>query len=198
MRTISHRYLKIAAVILVAVGIAYWASPYISAIRFAQAARSGDVQDVLSRTDAERVRASFARQIVRAYASTDSGFLALPTEARVGVSLAASAFVEAMLAQHLTAEAVAQALSGKRQQSDRKVELPSIAGMGNAWEVFTASGFIRPAAFAVDIPKTEVGPIRLLFGFFGANWKLTSVQLPDASMRQVIDELRAQVKTSSG
>lgn len=195
---VTPRILKIALTILVALGAAYWASPYFSAVRFAQAARAGDVQGVLSRIDASRVRASFARQIVRAYASTDTGYLALPTEARVGVSLAASAYVEAMLAQHLTPEAVAQALSGKREQRNQPVRLPSIGAWGDAWEVFSASGFTRPATFAVDIPKTEAGPIRLLFGFFGTGWKLTSVQLPEASMRLVINELRTQIKAPGG
>lgn len=126
----------IALAAMVALGLAYWTSPYFSAVRFAQAARASDVQGVLSRIDASRVRASFARQIVRAYAGTDSGFAALPTEARVGVSLAASAYVEAMLAQHLTPEAVAQALSGRMEQRNRPVELPSIGAWGDVWGSF--------------------------------------------------------------
>lgn len=181
-------------VALLALAICYWASPYLSAIRFAEAAAAGNVEDVLHRIDAKRLKASFARQIVRAYASTDSGFQSLPTEARQGVSLVAAAYVEAMLSEHLTPGAVAMALSGISSPDIRTIELPRIGDWGAAWQIFNASGFTGPVNFVVDVPSVELGQVRLVFRFLGTGWRLASVTLPQPTVRQLIDRLRTQIE----
>ncbi|WP_186420231.1 DUF2939 domain-containing protein [Bosea sp. CS1GBMeth4] len=189
-----RRWSRLALVAILVLGLGYWASPYVALARFAGAARSGNVAEVLERIDARRLRASFARQIVRAHAATEPGFLSLPAEARQGASIAAAAYVEAMLAEQLTPELVAQALSGRPAAAARKIELPTIREWGNAWELFNAAGFTGPAAFAVDLATDEFGQIRLVFRSSVSGWLLASVVLPRQTIRQIIDEVRARLK----
>lgn len=183
-----------ALVALLVLGLCYWASPYLALVSFAETARSGDVRGVMERIDARRLRASFARQIVRAHAETEPGFLSLPTEARQAASLAAAAYVEAMLAEQLTPDLVARALSGGPAAAGRKIALPTVRDWGNAWELFKAAGFTGPAAFAVDLPTDEFGQIRLGFRLSASGWLLASVVLPRPTIRQILDEVRARLK----
>lgn len=194
------------AILLVAALFAagYWLSPHVAVARLALAAQAGAPDAVLRRVDLPQVRASFARQIVRAYMARNPPLRGLDPLSRNMVGNVASGYVNAIISEHLTPEAIAGLLAG-RSRSDVAEILPGGAALlrldrlGAAWDLFRASGFTGPASFAVAVP-TEAGPDRrfgLRFGLSGTSWLLRAIILPEAALSRFADELKARLDRGS-
>lgn len=184
----------LAAGVLIA-GTAYWASPYVAAVRLAQAAKRGDIEAVVSRFDVPRIRMSLARQIVRAYPVDQALAAALDPVARHAAGVVAVTYVDAMIAEHFSAETLAAALAGHDSSvSNSSVRLPGITELGGAWDVFMRSGFTGPVSFAIDIEANEGSPLRLGFRWIGGTWRVVSFGLP----REVIVEAIRLLKSRTG
>lgn len=65
----SRLWLVLGVTLVAAIG--YWLSPYLAAMRFAQAANAGSAEALLARVDIPALRAAAARQVVRAYIARD-------------------------------------------------------------------------------------------------------------------------------
>lgn len=192
--------LRIALGVVVAVLIGYWLSPYLSATRFALAANAGATEDVLARTDLPALRASFARQIVRTYMARQPQTRSLDPLARQIVGGVAAGYVDAIIAEHLTPQAVAALLSarGAAARPDgvlgQGMALPD-PDLRGAWTLFANSGFDGIARFAVELPaRAGAGAdgYRLRFGLVGLRWMLQAVELPRSALDKLADELKAR------
>lgn len=186
MRIMTRERLSRFAIIAgLLVGLFYWASPYVAAVRLAQAAKRGDVEAVVSCFDVPRIRISLARQIVRAYPVDQALAAALDPVARQAAGLVAVTYVDAMIAEHFSAETLAAALAGQDSSvSGSSVKLPVITELGGAWDIFMRSGFTGPVSFAIDIEAGDGSLLRLGFRWIGSTWRLVSFGLP----REVIVE----------
>lgn len=186
------------AIALLAAG--YWLSPYIAVARFALAANAGATEAVVQRIDFAQLRSSFARQIVRAYIARNPPARDLDPLSRQALSSVASGYVSAIIADYLTPEAIADLLAG-RQTASRAAELPAgaalprIDGLGEAWQLFLASGFTGPMSFAVAVPvDADLGSrYGLQFGLSGTSWLLRAIALPEAALNRLADELKARI-----
>lgn len=192
--------LRIGLGVIAAVLIGYWLSPYLSATRFALAANAGASEEILARVDLRALRASFARQIVRAYLAREPQTRSLDPMARRLVGNVATGYVEAIIAEHLTPQAIATLVSARGAAAQpggllgRGVALPSFDLTG-AWTLFASSGFDGPASFAVDLPardEASANRYRLRFGLSGLRWMLQAVELPQTALDKLADELKAR------
>ncbi|KRE16068.1 hypothetical protein ASE66_09870 [Bosea sp. Root483D1] len=192
--------LRIALGVTAAVLIGYWLSPYASAARLALAANAGSTEDVLARTDLPALRAFFARQIVRTYMARQPQTRSLDPLARQIVGGVATGYVDAIIAEHLTPQAVAALISARGAAAPpagvlgQGVALPS-PDLQGAWTLFTNSGFDGPASFAVELPvpgEANAERYRLRFGLVGLRWMLRAVELPRSALEKLADELKAR------
>jgi len=192
--------LRIGLGAVVAILIGYWLSPYLSATRFALAANAGASAEILARTDLPALRASFARQIVRTYLARQPQTRSLDPLARQVVGSVATGYVEAIIAEHLTPQAIATLISARGAATPpgsplgRGVALPSM-DIAGAWTLFANSGFDGLASFAVELPardEASADRYRLRFGLAGLGWVLRAVELPQTALDKLADELKAR------
>lgn len=204
----SRRRAGLAVGLLLAILFGYWLSPYVAATRFALAANAGASDEVLARADLPALRAAFARQIVRTYLSRYPRARGLDPLARQVVASAAAAYVDAIIAEHLTPEAITTLLGARGAAAQagallgRGVTLPRVDGLGDAWALFANSGFDGLASFAVAIPPQEVAAdgqdaYRLRFGLVGMRWKLRALELPQTALARLADELKSRTDRAS-
>lgn len=180
--------------------VGFWASPYVAATRFAKAAASGDADAIVQRIDVPRLRMAFARQIVRAYPVDPVIASALDPAARYGANLVAVSYVDALIAEHLTSEAIVRLISAQPVQSvgsaASALNLPSMQRIGGAWDVFISSGFTGLVTFAVDVPAQPEGNYRLGFRLVDGTWKLASLGLPAGVLTRAVELLKQQSSAS--
>lgn len=196
-----RRYGLAAAVTIAVLALGYWLSPYVAVARFALAANAGDTQAVAQRIDFAQLRSNFARQIVRAYMARNPQARDLDPLSRQALSSVAGGYVSAIIADYLTPEAIADLLADRRNAS-RAAELlpgaalPRVDGLGQAWQLFLASGFTGPASFTVEVPVDAAPGSRygLRFGLSGASWLLHAVALPEAGLNRLADELKGRIE----
>lgn len=196
--------LRIALGVVAAILIGYWLSPYLSVTRFALAADAGATEEILARTDLPALRASFARQIVRAYLARQPQTRSLDPVARQVVASVATGYVDAIIAEHLTPQAIASLVSARGATVrpggllGQGLALPS-PDLQGAWTLFANSGFDGLASFAVVFParaEASKDDYRLRFGLNGLRWMLRAVELPQAALERLADELK--VRTDRG
>jgi len=186
---------RLLAVGVLIAAVAYWASPYVAAVRLAEAAKRRDIEAVVSRFDVPRIRISLARQIVRAYPVDQALAAALDPVARQAAGVVAVTYVDAMIAEHFSAETLAAALAGHdRSVSGSSVKLPGLMELDSAWSVFMRSGFTGPVSFAIDIEASDGSLLRLGFRWIGGTWRVVSFGLP----REVIGEAIRLLKSRTG
>ncbi len=193
-----RRYGLFAGLVVALLLVAYWASPYVAATRFALAVQSGDSAGAISRMDVVGLRNSFARQIVQAYLARNPQLRNLDPLKRQIIGGVATSYVAAIVADYLTPEALAELLAQGRTRSAAgalvgdSAALPRIDGLGRAFELFMASGFTGLDSFAVQPDMTGY---KLNFGLRGWRWQLRSVVLPEAMINRLADELTARAAT---
>jgi hypothetical protein len=196
-----RRYGLFAAFVVAALAFGYWVSPYVATVRFALAAQSGSSEAVVSRIDVAAVRNAFARQIVRTYMARNPQLRELDGLARQAVGGVAAGYVSSIISEYLTPETIAELLRqgrGSGRAGDllgQNAPLPRLDDLRQGWALFMASGFSAPTSFAVQ--PGAGGPAegyRLLFGFDGAGWPLRAVELPEAALSRLADELTMRIE----
>lgn len=201
-----RRRLRILLGIVAAALIGYWASPYLSVTRFALAANAGATEEVLARTDLRALRASFARQIVRTYLGREPQTRSLDPLARQVVGSVATGYVDAIIAEYLTPQAIAALISARgagaqsRALLGQGLTLPN-SDLQGAWTLLANSGFDGLASFAVAVPAgrgaAEEERYRLRFRLVGLRWVLRAIELPRSTLEKLADELKSRTDRGS-
>lgn len=210
----KRRYGRYAALVMGLLAFGYWLSPYVAAGRLALAAQAGHAESVTERIDINAVRNAFARQIVRTYLARNPQMRDLDGLRRQAVGGVAAGYVSGIIAEYLTPEVIADLLRRGRSASragellGENAPLPRIEGLRQAWALFAASGFVGPASFAVRPAAAGPGTAapaaaepgsgyRLIFGLRGTNWLLRAVELPEAALIRLADELSTRIERRS-
>jgi len=199
--------LRIGLGVLGAALVGYWLSPYAGVARFALVANAGDTAALVTRIDLPALRSSFARQIVRTYIARQPQTRSLDPLARQVVASVATGYVDAIIAEHLTPAAIAALISARRTGTPadgllgQGATLPRLNGLSAAWTLFSRSGFDGLASFAVALPARE-GTVpedgyRLRFRLGDFSWKLAAVDLPQAALNRLADELKTRTDRGS-
>lgn len=196
-----RRYGRVILLIAAVLAAGYWLSPYVAVARLASAVQAGAGEAVLQRIDLPGVRASFSRQIVRAYMARNPPIRGLDPLSRNMVGNVASGYVNAIISEHLTPETIVALLAGGGSRPGATeimpggAALPRLDRLGAAWELFLAAGFTGPASFAVAVPA-DAEPDRrfdLQFGLSRTSWLLRAIILPEAALSRFADELKSRL-----
>lgn len=196
-----RRFGRFIAVIIVLAGLGYWISPYVAIARFASAANAGRTEAVLARIDVDDLRASFARQIVRAYVARNPQARNLDPMSRQVVASVIGGYVTAIVSDYLTLDAIAELMTRQRppvragDMLGTGFALPRLDSWRDAWAVFRAAGFTGPTRFTLESdPAIAPGErFRLHFGLKDWSWLLRSVELPESVLNRLADELKTRI-----
>jgi hypothetical protein len=180
---------------LVAIALAYAASPYIAVARFALDVKSGRVERVVQWIDAPRLRQSLASQVVRAYAARSGPIKTMGTFDRRLAGMVAAGYLNALMAEQFPPERIAAMVLGQRDAfaGDAAAQLPALVSLD--LHLLGSAGFTRLNRFALDLPHMEGSPTRLVFGLSRAGWRLRSVILPKAIVESLAERLMLQLQS---
>ena len=182
--------------VLTAVGI-YVGSAIVSLDGLIQAARAGDADGVLERTDTARVRRSLVDQIVAAYLKQLGQVRPVKPLERMAANTLGASIADAMIAKMLTRENLTALLNQGAISSDGA----PAANMLRLTEIDTSRVFetlmrispTKPVEFMIRLGETEsAGGVSIHFE--GNGWKLSGIQLPAAA----VDVLAQNLMSNKG
>ncbi len=166
----------------------YVTSMAVSTSRLVEAAKAGDGAEVLARTDLDRVKRSLTEQIIDAYIER-IGKGAKATTVMIANTYGAS-LADAMLSKFLTADNLRQLLTtGNAGTGAETFTLPPIAAINAK----NAADFL-PRLFPINIAQIGIRVSNATSGddyaavslrFDGAGWKLATITLPKAKVREL-------------
>jgi hypothetical protein len=152
--------------------------------------RRGDIAAIMSRVDLPRLRSSLAEQIVRAHFKRIEQTRPVKTIERV----AAPTVIDALLAQLLTPENIANVLQSGALPAPNGaiapfIALPSLnaAGLESTLRIVTRLRPKSPVQLQVLLDDGGEAAIRLHFE--GTHWKLSGIDLPAAALQTLISNL---------
>ena len=174
--------------LVVAVLFAVYAGTAVASLKgLVEDTRKGDVAAVMSRVDLPRLRSSLAEQIVRAHFRRIEQTRPVKTIERI----AAPTVIDALLAQLLTPENIAQilqsgALPMPAGATPTTIELPSLnaAGLESTMRILARLQPKSPVQLRVRLDDADEAAIRLHFE--GTHWKLSGIDLPAAALEKLI------------
>ena len=198
--------------------VAYAVSPYIAAYRLAAAVQARDVEAIRARVDFRAVRLSLAKQILAIHLTTTGDGGTSEAAARQ-LATAAVEIAEPLMAQLLSPEVLLDLLDDDWPQSivaEKPADAPAPGGAAPAsgapqpvranriglgspqltWRdlltMVDTRGFRK---FYLTLPGA-LGPesrVRLYFRFGPWFWRLYGVELPNALVQRLADELRKRI-----
>ena len=194
-----RRFVSIVAVVLVAVAV-WLGSALVSVSRLAAGARDADGAAVLARTDLPAVRRSLTEQIVRAYLANASEARKVSQIERMVATTYGTTVTDAMVARLLTAETLTQLL--KQGRVDAVESVPALEGVpaladlktGDLFGLLGRIGFVQPVLLSVRVSQSsdpeQIASIHMHLD--GSGWRLAAINLPKASVRQLVASLPAR------
>ena len=177
--------------VFLAAGI-YLGSAIVSLTRLAEAAKTGNAQEVIARTDFVRLRRSLVDQIVPGYLEQSGLNRPIKPLERLAANTYGASFAEAMIAKMLTSENLTDILQKGIISSGGSViaTLPSLSELDTS-KVFQALRrltLIKPVEFMIRLGEGEMaGGVSLHFE--GDGWKLSGIQLPTLAVQALARNL---------
>jgi hypothetical protein len=177
-------FVGIVVALLVGTAI-YVASAVVTLRGLIESARAGDGAGVLARTDTARVRRSLVDQIVSAYLARLGRGRPVKTLERIAANTYGASIADAMIAQMLTEEILANILNTGAIRSSGN----TVANIRRLIDIDTSSVIetlrrispVKPVEFFVRLgPRDSAGGISLHFE--GNGWKLSGIELPWAAV----------------
>ena len=182
---------------LAALLIAYTAWPLVDLYRLSQAIQTRDLATLAGRVEMRSLRPSITRQVFSTYLALtgkDAGMGAVGRD--MAIRLGASA-VQPVLADFASAERVAGLfVDGWPRPAgvSGRIEIAP-PGIGGLWSLYASSEY-RLNDFYVsappDVPDKQA--FRIQLRLIQWTWKLYDVQLPEAYLRQLAEQLIAAEK----
>lgn len=186
------RRIAVIASIFAILAAVYVTSMAVSTSRLVEAARARDAAEVLARTDIDRVKRSFTEQIIDAYLER-IGKGAKRTTVMIANTYGSS-LADAMLSKFLTADNLKQLLTtGSAGTGVETFTFPPISAIN----VKDVPDFL-PRLFPVNILQIGIRLSDAANGddyaavsmrFEGAGWKLATITLPKARIRELAASL---------
>lgn len=172
--------------------VGYVTSMAISTSRFIDAVRAGRAEEILSRTDLNRLKQSLTDQIIGAYLDR-VGRSGKPVASFIANTYGSSV-ADAMLSKLLTAENLKDLLQrGTARSGNETLSLPPLASV-DAHSLMDFIQRIFPVSVAevgLRLSKERSGDefAAASFRFGGAGWKLATVTLPKSRVRELAASL---------
>lgn len=179
--------LIIAALALVWIGYLAW--PLYDLVQFTRAIERGDAAAAARYVNLARVRVSLLEQITETYLQRTG------TRAGPLVHGAVASVAEPVVSKLISAEALAELLRigwprAAFTAAPRDVVGLSMAGLGNAWELFVASDYgIGRYEVAVPVAVPPERAFVLQFRLAQWRWQVAAVRVPEAVRAVLADEI---------
>jgi hypothetical protein len=171
--------------------LVYAGSAFVSLAGLIAAARSGDADQVLARTDLPRVRHAFVDQLVDAYLRRLGRERPVKPFERLAINTFGASIADDLAGKLLTQDNIAVLLQTGAVRSN--VELGSIPPLAEI-DVSNIPGIIRrftlvkPVEFSLRLGAgREAGSISMHFA--GDGWRLSAVNLPAAMLAKLVERL---------
>ncbi len=189
--------LRILAFFLVA-WAAFMVSPFVALYGLARAAAARDWQRIEERVQIKALRIFLAKQVVAEYLRRH-GRVQEPGGFGQNVAISAGAsFVDPIVAQLVTPEAILGLLEAKVPVSlagpsptgaaDERALAGSLRALAQTWVRSETRGFFTILVpFPAGRPREE--QFRLQLHLAGATWRITGIELPQAVVRRLVDSL---------
>ena len=176
--------------LLVCLGI-YVGSAIASLDGLVKAAQAGNGADVLARTDTARLRRSLVDQIVGTYLKQIGRDRPVKPLERLAANTYGASIADAMIGKMLNPENLTAVLSkgtisvGEADASMQRLTDIDTSKVFNALRRITPT---KPVEFQIRIGEAEnKGSVSLHFE--GSGWKLSGIQLPDAAVKALAQNL---------
>lgn len=199
------RWLIRGLVLVFVAWLVFAASPYYALYDFARAAEAHDVEAIKSRVNFSAVRTSLSKQLVAAYLVATGRESDLKSSNKGIVAAAAGTFVDPLLAQYVSPDALVEFLAGRglpaaRAGASAGAAVPGLASgpegfapksLRAAWSLFLNAetrGF-RAILFPVPPEKPAEEQFRLQFRLTNLTWRLVGVEMPQAIQQQLVQEM---------
>jgi hypothetical protein len=183
----------VGIVVALLVGTAIYVGSAVVSLRgLIEAARAGDGAGVLARTDTARVRRSLVDQIVSAYLTRLGRDRPVKTLERLAANTYGASIADAMIAQMLTEENLANILNtgAIRSSGNTVANIPRLIDIDTSNVIDTLRRIlpVKPVEFCVRLgPRDSAGGISLHFE--GNGWKLSGIELPSAAVEALAQNL---------
>ncbi|HWW47682.1 MAG TPA: DUF2939 domain-containing protein [Xanthobacteraceae bacterium] len=185
----------LAAIVLIL--FTYFGSAYVALSDLVTAARTGDAERIVARTDSVRLKQSVADQIVWAYLEQVGKTRKISTSERFLANTVGTTLADALISQALTTEGLLLILrEGKLLNPSQNIaltELPRLADL-NLKNIQGLAGRIRmiklreiAIRIGSNIDRDNNGAVRMRLDGFG--WKLSGVDLPPRTLRELAARL---------
>ncbi|MBR1199472.1 DUF2939 domain-containing protein [Bradyrhizobium sp. AUGA SZCCT0158] len=170
--------------------VLYIGSAVVSLHGLVEAARAGDGDTVLMRTDTARLRRSLVDQIVSAYLKQLGRDRPVKPLERVAANTYGASVADAMIAKLLTAENLTAILAkGTVSSAGATVSIPRLTEIktSNLFETLGRLRPITPVEFLIWLDRPAGTGVNVHFE--GDGWKLSGIQLPTAVVQTLAQEL---------
>lgn len=181
-----------AALAVLALGLLVYAgTAFASLAGLIGAARSGDADQVLARTDLPRVRHALVDQLIDAYLRSLGRERPIKPFERLAINIFGASLADDLAGRLMTRENIAALLQTGSVRSN--VELGTIPALADIdlSHVTTMMGrvvLIKPVEFSVRLgASADAGSISMHFA--GNGWRLSAVNLPAAMLAKLIERL---------
>lgn len=190
------RKIIVAIIVLLALGFAWSAWPFVGVYQLARAVQSGDIERIEQRVDYPALSRSLSGQILQTYARLSG----LPVDRSLMLGLA-SAVADPLVTRLLSRVALGQFLQNgwpKDVLGDRPPNFPTPNwnALGDAGQLFANAEYgIGEFALRLPLDQPRARQFRVHLGLRGLSWKLTGFDLP----QEVLDRLaRELIKQKAG
>jgi hypothetical protein len=170
--------------------VLYIGSAVVSLHGLVEAARAGDGNAVLMRTDTARLRRSLVDQIVSAYLKQLGRDRPVKPLERMAANTYGASVADAMIAKLLTAENLTAILAkGTVSSAGATVSIPRLTEIktSNLFETLGRLRPITPVEFLIWLDQPTGTGVNVHFE--GDGWKLSGIQLPTAVVQTLAQEL---------
>ena len=170
--------------------VLYIGSAVVSLHGLVEAARAGDGNAVLMRTDTARLRRSLVDQIVSAYLKQLGRDRPVKPLERMAANTYGASVADAMIAKLLTAENLTTILAkGTVSSAGATVSIPRLTEIktSNLFETLGRLRPITPVEFLIWLDQPTGTGVNVHFE--GDGWKLSGIQLPTAVVQTLAQEL---------
>ena len=182
-----------AATLLVVI---YFGSAASSLAKLAAAARAGDGDAVLARTDLKTLNHSLTDQIVRAYLERIGATRQIKPMEKLLINTYGASIADAMVAKMLSADKLAQMLKSGSLDGPGVPSftgLPALADLetGNLASLLGRLNFINPVVIGIRVSNNSdpENYAAIDLHYEGFDWKLAGIELPKPIVRNLAASL---------
>lgn len=185
------KWLISALAVLALCLLVYAGTALVSLAGLVGAARSGDADQVLARTDLPRVRHAFVDQLIDAYLRRLGRERPIKPFERLAINTFGASLADDLAGKLMTRENIAVLLQTGTVRSNVEIgTIPPLADidLSNVTAIMRRLVLVKPVEFSLRLgASADAGSISMHFA--GNGWRLSAVNLPAALLAKLVERL---------